>query len=331
MSHEIDTTTGEAACMVNGTPAWHRLGQVVDGAPTSEEAIRIAKLNWRVEEWPLEGIDAENGDRIAVPNHKALVREDTRKVLSVQTNQYRPLQNADAFRFMDQLVQEGDVKYETAGALKGGRVVWMLAKLPTTIRVDDDRDVQYPYVLLSNSHDGTQAIRIAPTMVRVVCNNTMNLAQRENVRKLTIPHMGDVDRKIDDARKMLGLVEDQLHEYSEQAKAMAKKQITNRQLADFLNSVVPTPHDATDRIKRKRKQQREQIKQLMDHPANALPTIRGSVWAAFQAATQWTDWHQPSAGQTDDDRASNKFNDIFWGKGAGRKAHAFEKALQLSQ
>src|SRR5687767_14947496 len=132
MSHEIDTTTGRAACFVTGTPPWHGLGSVVAEAQTSAEAIKLAGLDWSVEQLPLVARGAA-GER-AVPGRVANVRADTGAVLGVVGTGYRPFQNAEAFEFFDAVVQEKLAVFESAGALKGGKYVWMLARLPLTVR-----------------------------------------------------------------------------------------------------------------------------------------------------------------------------------------------------
>ena len=172
MAHEIDQSTGKAAVFVTGQPPWHGLGAVVKNAVTSREALQLAHLDWTVEQWPLQAV--KDADRRAVQRHKANVRSDTHAVLGVVSERYRIFQNQDAFDFMDSLVNEKLAMFETAGALQGGRRVWLLARIPGEFRAGAD-DVIDPYVLLVNTHDGTGALRLLPTTVRVVCQNTLNL------------------------------------------------------------------------------------------------------------------------------------------------------------
>lgn len=103
---------------------WHGLGTRVMTAPTSEEALELAGLNWKVVQEPVY-----TGENELIEGYKANVRDSDRKVLGVVTNRYRVIQNSDAFSFTDALLGEG-VRYETAGSLMGGRKVWLLARLP---------------------------------------------------------------------------------------------------------------------------------------------------------------------------------------------------------
>ncbi|MCL2641729.1 MAG: DUF932 domain-containing protein, partial [Phycisphaerales bacterium] len=178
MSHEIDTSTGQAAVFVTGTPAWHRLGRTIEQAATSADAINLAGLNWHVAQWPINATDPTSWLTTSAPDHVANVRTDTRSILGIVSKDYRVFQNADAFDFMDSLVGDKLAMFETAGSLKGGRKVWMLARIPKEYRAGPD-DLIKPYVLLVNSHDGTSSLRMLPTTVRVVCQNTLNLALRE--------------------------------------------------------------------------------------------------------------------------------------------------------
>src|SRR5262249_6104730 len=151
-------STGAAAVFVTGTPAWHKLGKVIEAAATSAEAIRLAGLDWEVEQWPLVACGPATAAELAgrylpCPGTFGNVRTSTNALPSVVSRDYRVFQNGEAFDFMDAIVGEGLARYETAGALKGGRRVWMLAKMPQDVRVTGD-DVVHPYILLTNAHDG---------------------------------------------------------------------------------------------------------------------------------------------------------------------------------
>ena len=124
-------------------------------------------------------------------------------------------QNHAAFEFFDAIVQDKLAIYETAGALKGGRHIWMLARLPKTLRAAGDDEIR-PYVLLANSHDGTRALRMIPTTIRVVCPNTLNLALGRSAATdgVTIFHNESLDRRVADAREKLGVISRRVDESS---------------------------------------------------------------------------------------------------------------------
>ena len=171
---------------------WHGLGTNVEEAPTSKEALIAAGLNWNVRS---EDIHLRNGE--IVEGYKANVRDTDRAVLGVVTDRYRVVQNREAFAFTDALLGEG-VRYETAGSLLGGRKVWMLARMPHEYVIGGERIS--PYLLFSNAHDGSGPVRVAITPIRVVCNNTLNLALRTARRSWSLMHKGKIQARLEEAR-----------------------------------------------------------------------------------------------------------------------------------
>lgn len=157
----------ESMFYVRETP-WHGLGVRVNEAPASKEALTAAGLDWNVVQEPIYTETEE-----LINGYKANVRDSDRRVLGVVSDRYKVIQNTEAFAFTDTLLGEG-VRYETAGSLQGGRKVWLLAHMPHEYIISGERIS--PYLLFSNTHDGSGAVKIALTPIRVVCNNTLNLA-----------------------------------------------------------------------------------------------------------------------------------------------------------
>ena len=174
---------------------WHGLGVVVKEAPTSEEALRLAGLDWNVVQ---EAIYTPFREKIE--GFKANVRDTDRKVLGVVSDRYKVVQNVEAFSFTDELLGHG-VRYETAGSLSGGRRVWLLARLPREYIIAGERIS--PYLVFSNTHDGSGSVKVAVTPVRVVCNNTLNLALETAQRSFSMVHTGNISDKITEARDTL--------------------------------------------------------------------------------------------------------------------------------
>ena len=153
------------------TAPWHGLGEVIADAPTSEEAIRLAGLDWNVYQRVLV---TDSG--LLIPGFKANIRDTDDKVLGVVTDRYKVVQNREAFQFTEELLGKG-VRYETAGSLQDGKKTWILAKLPSEYIVNEDQIL--PYLVFFNSHDGSGSVRCAITPIRVVCQNTLFPLQRE--------------------------------------------------------------------------------------------------------------------------------------------------------
>lgn len=149
---------------------WHGLGTMVAEAQSSATAISLAGLDWQVIQKPIK-----TADEILIPRFKANLRDTDNRVLGVVTDRYKVVQNEDAFAFTDALLGEG-VCYETAGSFQEGRRTWILARLPQKYIISGDEIT--PYLVFMNSHDGTGSIKAAMTPIRVVCQNTLNLALR---------------------------------------------------------------------------------------------------------------------------------------------------------
>jgi phage/plasmid-like protein (TIGR03299 family) len=174
MAHELAITKGRTAMMYAGEVLWHKLGTRLNEPATAREAIDAASLNYLAE---LKAIQTDGG--IPFPQRKAVIRSDSKDVLGVVGNSYVPIQNHQAFEFLDAVVVDENLRYQTAGALGKGERIWTLAKLPDAIRVKNSDDITEKYLLLSNSHDGSSSLRVHFTPIRLVCANTLAIP-REN-------------------------------------------------------------------------------------------------------------------------------------------------------
>ena len=215
---------------------WHGLGVCVQEAPVSEEALRLAGLDWEVQQKP---VYTESG---IIPGYKANVRSTDQKVLGVVTDRYKVVQNTEAFAFTDALLGNG-VRYETAGSLQGGRKVWLLARLPREYIISGERIS--PYLVFSNTHDGSGAVRVAVTPVRVVCNNTLNLALQTASRSWSMVHTGDIKGKIREAEDTLFKAEDYMDKLGNEFEALRRKKVTDRQLMEYIETLLPVAKDTT--------------------------------------------------------------------------------------
>ena len=204
MAHEMERF--DHAVFGDNKAAWHGLGTVVEGNPTSAEAIRIAQLDWPVHKEPLY-VEGAEGGRMAVPNWCATVRGDLPKdeplrVLGCVTKRYEVIQNAHAFSILDELSGEGGARIETAGSIRNGKIVYMTAILPEVTRVVDDTVCRY--LLLTTAHDGTRSVQVLFTPVRVVCSNTLHWALGLSKNRASIVHTGNTRVKIEEAKRVLG-------------------------------------------------------------------------------------------------------------------------------
>ena len=210
---------------------WHGLGTMVAEAPNSKDALRLAGLNWKVLQEP---VYTENEELIQ--GYKANVRDTDRKVLGVVTDRYKVIQNEEAFAFTDTLLGEG-VRYETAGSLQEGRRVWMLARLPREFIIGGERIS--PYMVFSNTHDGSVAVKTALTPIRVVCNNTLNLALRTAKRSWSMIHTGDISGKIEEAKNTLLLADEYMTALGQEFENLRKIKLSEKQVLDYIKILLP--------------------------------------------------------------------------------------------
>lgn len=221
---------------------WHGLGTRVMESPTSKEALYLAGLDWRVEQ---EEIYTETGN--PVTGFKANVRDSDQRILGVVTDRYKVIQNAEAFAFTDGLFEEG-VRYETAGSLQGGRKVWLLAHLPNEYIIAGERIS--PYLVFSNTHDGSSAVRVAVTPIRVVCNNTLNLALNTAKRSWSAIHTGDIKSKLDEAKNTLFMANQYMDELGREFENLRKKKLTDKQVMEYIRLLIPLDENGTSQQKK---------------------------------------------------------------------------------
>ena len=241
----------ESMFYVRETP-WHGLGTKVLEAPASKDALQLAGLNWRVMQEPIYTAMEE-----LVDGYKANVRDSDRKVLGVVTDRYRVIQNDEAFAFTDGLLGEG-VKYETAGSLQGGRKVWLLAHMPHEYIISGERIS--PYLLFSNTHDGSGAIKVALTPIRVVCQNTLNLALANAKRSWSMIHTGDIKEKMQEAKDTLFLAENYMDELGKEFEALRMKKLTDKQVMEYIEILLPIEDGSTPQQEKNMKRLREDMK-----------------------------------------------------------------------
>jgi len=331
MAHEIDFTTMAAgSAMFAYKPAWHGFGTVVSEAQTSADALRIAGLDWNVALTDLAAI-MPDGSHQPIDTHRATMRTDTGKALGAVGLRYQPLQNRDAFAWMDEVVGEQLAIWETCGSLRGGKDVWMLAKLPGNLEVCD-RDVLDKYVLITNNHAGTGAVRLFPTSVRVVCANTLRLAISEvdsNKSDAGLPlglklfhTAGSLGKRVQKARELLGVIGKSHDEFAEAARSMLAKSLNTQQVSDYFGGLVEN---------RSEKSRGKVLTAMWDR--FALPTNEGSfksnVWTAYNAASEWAD-HELRVTGKGEKRMERKFRSCLFGSSHSFKERAWAAACEMA-
>lgn len=216
---------------------WHGLGTIVADAPTSSDALRLAGLDWKVVQTSIYTKRSEK-----IEGYKANIRDTDRQILGVVSDRYKIIQNDEAFAFTDELLGSG-VRYETAGSLQEGRKVWLLARLPREYIISGERIS--PYLVFSNTHDGSGAVKVAVTPIRVVCNNTLNLALNTAKRSWSMIHTGDIRNKISDAKETLFMADKYMENLGCEFEKLRRQKMTDRQVKEYIEMLLPIEEDAS--------------------------------------------------------------------------------------
>ncbi len=263
---------------------WHGLGTEVQEAPDSREALRLAGLDWNVVQEPIY-----TGRKELVEGYKANVRDSDRKPLGVVTDRYRVIQNREAFAFTDSLLGEG-VSYETVGSLMGGRKVWLLARMPHEYIISGERIS--PYLLFSNTHDGSGAVRVALTPIRVVCSNTLNLALATAKRSWSMIHTGDIRSRMKEAEDTLLLAGQYMDSLGKEFEALRKKKLSDRQVMEYIEILLPLEEGSTPQQEKNIRRLREDMK-MRYFNAPDLQDVGKNAYRFINAASDFATHAQP--------------------------------------
>jgi phage/plasmid-like protein (TIGR03299 family) len=300
MAHLLESVNGETAFASFREPAWHGLGEVFTEEVSTAEMLKKAKLNnWDVR---LEDVEIPN-QFSSDKNYSFVVRDNpfilgNKDVLGVVGERYVPLQNEDLFDFADNLLDNGG-RWETAGSIKGGRVVFGALALERETVLDPNgvSDKINTYLLVNTSHDGSIAIQASITPVRVVCANTLNLALGNRGRggsvkqSFKIRHTQTAQGKVAVAREALGLANAYMDEFDKMASAMIETEITKAQFDKIVELAYPSPKDDSKKVSLTK--HANKIDLINDiYVGDFNNTISGTAWGALNALTERLDWHR---------------------------------------
>ncbi len=326
MAHELtirEDGKAEAFYAGNGialNPAWHGLGQNIIGAANSEQAMELGLLKWKVLKVAAGAEDM--GGFFPAPDFRAIIREDNHRVLGFVTDKYVPVQNDEAFAFMDGLNQDGITKYESAGSLKGGKVVWVLARTGSVFEVAPGDAVQ-PYLLFSTSHDGSASIRVQPTTVRVVCQNTLTIALGKAGVGLTLKHDGTVHERLAAVREIIAHAQGKVADKFDEARKLVAKRLEKTEFQKFVDEVLPPPAEDNERPGLRLKARELVAWNFYSNPRQNLPGIERTAWAAYNAVSEFAD-HSAKFRTTE-----SRFTSVIEGGANDLKQKAFDTALSL--
>lgn len=321
MSHEIETMA-----YANEVP-WHGLGGRVDTDASVEEMLEAAGLNWNVNLYPLQA-DVE-GETVDVPGRFALIRDTDKKVLTVTGRSWKPLQNSDTLGFMRNYVAAGDATLETAGSLRGGKIVWGLARLNHEFEVRKGDKVR-GYLLITSPHEVGRAITVRTTTVRVVCANTMAMANHagNGSTHYRQSHLTAFDEAA--AKDAVGNAHEQLAQAERTAKTLDALKLSLSDTVEKVLAPVFCPQALEDEDmmaaiqlpETQPKNLREIINSINNAPGNA--EVAGTGWAVMNGVTHWAD-------HVFGHNAATRMYRAWMADNANHKIEVEQKLLELAQ
>ena len=303
-----------------GALPWHGLGTTLDEADLYDwpGASRKAGLDWEVELVPLVTADTH-----MTVTYRAVRRTSDARVLGVVGPRYATLQNKDAFGWFQPFLDAREATLHTAGSLRSGSRIWVLAKLNREPLVIAEGDTVEKFLLLSHGHDGSLAVRCGFTPVRVVCANTLAMAHGADASKLIrVKHTKDVLENLANVREVMHLANAEFEATAEQYRRLARKSINQADLRRYVRRVLRVEEGGNPGTRLQRIA--EEIARLAEAGrGNDLPSVRGTYWIAYNAVSEWLTHER---GRSEDSR----LNSLWFGDSALTNRHALETALDMA-
>ena len=311
MAHMVETMA------YAGELPWHGLGKEVHNDLTPDQMLVEAGLDWEVEKIP--AFANVNGKQVSV-GHSALVRSSDHKILDVISDDWNPMQNRDAFEFFNDFVMAGDMEMHTAGSLRGGQLVWGLAKIKESFELFGGDKVD-GYLLFTNPHLYGKSIDVRFTPIRVVCNNTLTLAVNSKVENMVkVSHRREFNAA--QVKETLGIAKEKLDKYKEMAAFLGTKRYTGDNVVDYFKSIFPVLTSKEDSKKELSKNASLALDIINTQPGAEY--AEGSWWQAFNTVTYMTD-HLIGR------NADNRLTSAWYGANKNLKVKALETAVEFAE
>jgi phage/plasmid-like protein (TIGR03299 family) len=323
MAHEIEFVDGVAQMAYAGSVPWHGLGVSVPADLTPDQMLEAAGLNWEVKKFPTFAIlDDNDPDSVIETKQSALIRMKDKKMLDVVSDDWNPVQNAEAFEFFNEFVMAGDMEMHTAGSLKNGQIVWGLAKVKESFELFKGDQID-SYLLFSNFHKYGFSTDVRFTPIRVVCNNTLTLSLSSSVERMVkISHRKQFNPA--NVKDMLGIATDKLQKYKEMAQFLGSKKAKTESIVEYFERIFPlagaTPEDKAEG---KRSKNANIALGILDtQPGSEF--AQGSWWQPFNAVTFMTDHVMGRSADT-------RMQSAWYGYNKGLKTKALELAVEMAE
>jgi phage/plasmid-like protein (TIGR03299 family) len=301
-----------------GATPWHGLGEKLEDAPTISEAIEASGLDWEV-----GTKDLVTKDGYDVPA-RATYRKTDNTILGVVGPRYVPLQNKDAFNWFQPFIDAGECSLHTGGSLSDGQKVWALAQLnrdPSEIVKGDE--VQ-KFILLSNSHDGTTAIRVGYTPIRGVCVNTLAFAHQNGVSKLLrIRHTKSAAANLDNVRDIMDNINGQFEATAEQFRFLAGRNFNQVDVRKYVKTLLNVEKTADEDLKTRTKNILDDVLATIEGPKQSMPGVKGTWWAAYNGFNEYLNY-------TKGRNTNNRMESLWFGQNGAANNRALALATEYA-
>lgn len=295
MAHNVESM------IYAGPVPWHGLGTQVSETISTKEAIKEAGLDWTVKAIPLY-TGKEFGAQMA--QHRAIIRESDKRILGECGSDYVPLQNTEAFKFFDPFLKAGEAQIESAGSLRQGQNIWVLAKLNKAPLEVVKNDAVEKFLLLSNTHRGGYAVKVGFTPIRVVCANTLAMAESDNSSQLLrVAHSTQMINNLEKVQEIVNAADAQFEATAEQYRFLASRQVSKKDIQQFVKQVFMPNAGDSQRTQTREALMVDNITRLFETGmGNAMPGVAGTAWALYNAGTQFLTYEK---GKDEDKRLYN--------------------------
>lgn len=315
----------QSMAYVNETP-WHGLGNQLSANQPLEVWARQAGMDWRIEETEVRFVSGSAGSNLgsihAFPEQKVLYRSDTKMPLSVVSARYAVVQPIELIEFYRDLVEAGGYQLETAGVLKDGKKLWALARTGQSVSLKD-KDTVNGYLLLSTSCDGSLATTAQFTSVRVVCNNTLQIALGDSAGAVKVPHRSQFNAQA--VKRQLGIAISSWDGFIARMKALSECKVNDTAAEAFLRRVLTYPVGSGQPVPATNDSAIKTVQSLFGGKGmgSTLGSSSGTAFGLLNAVTEYCDHHRRA-------RSEDHRRDAAWfGTGAALKQKAWDEALRL--
>lgn len=285
--------------------AWHKLGTVIKEAPTVEDGIRLAGLDWKVR---MENLILPDG---RLTTQRAVLRETDQKILGYSGPAWTPLQNSEAFSFFNDFLKTGDVELETAGSLRQGQRIWVLAKIKNAEAEVIKGDPIQRYFMLSNGHTAGVSVSVGFTDIRVVCKNTLAMAEQSASSKLLrVRHSKQVQSNLEEIKGIIDMSTQSFRADLQKMESLLRKQINQNDIKRFVEVIFfDSRKIETKRMENKLHFTMDKINELIETGLGAdIKGVQGNGYGLYQAATEFMTHYDGSDYETRLDKLWNGTN-----------------------